>query len=253
MARAAKVTIKGSRQKYKLPLETAELRRSLKEFFKSKYDNDPKTGIERSIGSFKWGVYIFYDYDNEPIYVGQTMEKISARIGRHLTNQRTDAVAMSVLDPFEVYRIRVYPLPQFQEIHSQHADYNSAKSHLDALEYRIHEESIRDSRFREILNEKNPSKPSIEVQLPRFFEQVVVSEQVSRLRSHDDIRIARRAQVISRLAQTISEREVSIGLRRTLKTQAKRLEWLANKRFEELGGEDLVDEGAEESGDHDNL
>ena len=54
----------------------------------------------KQIGNSKFGVYAFYDYDEEPIYVGQTRESLRQRIGRHLTNQRTDAVAMNVLDPF---------------------------------------------------------------------------------------------------------------------------------------------------------
>ena len=55
------------------------------------------------------GVYLFYDYDAEPIYVGQTYETLRSRIGRHLTGQRTDAVAKSVLDPFEVAEIELWP------------------------------------------------------------------------------------------------------------------------------------------------
>ena len=53
-------------------------------------------------GGCKHGVYLFYDYDGEPIYAGQTKEQLRTRIRRHLTNQRTDAVATRVLDPFEV-------------------------------------------------------------------------------------------------------------------------------------------------------
>ena len=48
------------------------------------------------------GVYAFYDYDKEPIYVGQTWETFGDRIGRHLTGQRSDVVANRLLDPFEV-------------------------------------------------------------------------------------------------------------------------------------------------------
>ena len=50
------------------------------------------------------------------IYVGQTREKLSGRVGRHLTNQRTDAVAMRVLDPLEVAAVEVWPLWDFDEI-----------------------------------------------------------------------------------------------------------------------------------------
>ena len=66
------------------------------------------------VGNFRWGVYAFFDYDGEPIYVGQTNERLRTRIRRHLTNQRTDAVAMSVLDPFEVFEIELWPLPAYQ-------------------------------------------------------------------------------------------------------------------------------------------
>ena len=54
----------------------------------------------RRTGNAQFGIYAFYDYDGEPIYVGQTAEQLRVRIRRHLTNQRTDAVAMNVLDPF---------------------------------------------------------------------------------------------------------------------------------------------------------
>ena len=54
--------------------------------------------------------------------------------------------------------------------------------------------------------------------------------------SHPDFRLSRRALIISRLAQTISERKVQGGLRRVLLTQAKRLQWLAARRYKALGG-----------------
>ena len=56
------------------------------------------------------------------------------------------------------------------------------------------------------------------------------------LRSHPDFRIARRALIISRLAQVIAERKVQGGLRRVLLTQSKRLQWLADRRYQALGG-----------------
>lgn len=234
-----------ARTRYKLPFETEELRKSLSAFFQSKYTDDA-TGVEKHIGGFKWGVYIFYDYDGEPIYVGQTKEQVSNRISRHLTNQRTDAVAMSVLDPFEVFKIRVYPLAQFEGVNSKHPEYNRAKEHLDALEYAIHQEAINNSKFKAILNEKDPPDPTVDVSIPKYLEGQIVSDGVFALRSHHDARIARRAQIIARLAQTISERQVQNGLRRTLVTQAKRLQWLAEERFRELGGEDTVDKGSED-------
>ncbi len=232
----------------KSPFETRELRASLKKFLQTTYEI-PGKGKSETIGSFKWGVYIFYDYDGEPIYVGQTKEKVSGRIGRHLTNQRTDAVAMSVLDPFEVFEVEVYPLPQYQEVHSKHSKFRDAKAHLDALEHLVHEKAKKESRFNAILNEKDPPVPSRKYDIPKSLRGSIVSEAVKNLRGHPDTRTARRANVISRLAQTIAEREVKAGLRRTLLTQATRLQWLAKERFQAMGGQSAVEVAPEESED----
>lgn len=230
------------------PFETEQLRAALNQFFQKEY-KEPKSNETRNIGSYKWGVYLFYDYDDEPIYVGQTREQISQRIGRHLTNQRTDAVAMSVLDPFEVFSIEVWPLPEFQNVNSRHADFTKARQGLDALEYAVHKHAIENSKFQAILNEKDPREPLSPIALPPSVKDRVVTDEVLKLRSHLDTRIARRAQIVSRLSQTISERQVQGGLRRTLLTQARRLQQLAEARYIELGGEAIVEKGAENAGD----
>ena len=55
------------------------------------------------------GVYAFYDFDGEPIYVGQTTEDFGTRIGRHLRGQRSDTLAYRILDPFEVAEVEFFP------------------------------------------------------------------------------------------------------------------------------------------------
>jgi hypothetical protein len=229
------------------PFETESLRKGLHAYTKLKY---PDESGERHIGWFKWGVYIFYDYDGEPIYVGQTNEKISGRISRHLTNQRTDAVAMNVLDPFEVFEIEVYPLPDYQHVTRKHLEFRSAKEHLDALEYHVHQQAIAASTFKAILNEKDPDPPKVTITLPKPLRARIVSDEVRTLRSHPDIRIARRAQTIAKLAQVISERDIQKhgGLRRVLLVQSQRLESLAKNRFLSLGGQALVEHGSESDG-----
>jgi hypothetical protein len=217
------------------PFDTADLRRNLAAFLDSDY-SDPTINRSRKVGNFKWGVYAFFDYDGEPIYVGQTYESLRQRIGRHLTNQRTDAVAMSVLDPFEVLEIEVWPLPEFQS-HSN----PQAKAHLDALECLVYRNCLQNSKFGAVLNEKDPPVPVLAVTLPPSMRGRIVSEGVYQIRVHPDFRIARRALIISRLAQVISERKVQGGLRRVLLTQAKRLQWLAQRRFDALGGDALVE------------
>ena len=112
----------------------------------------------------------------------------------------------------------------------------AARQHLDALERLITERAVEGSQFKAILNEKDPPPGALEVEAPPSFRGRIVSERVYDLRSHPDFRIARRALIISRLAQVISERKVQGGLRRVLLTQAKRLQWLSARRFEALGG-----------------
>lgn len=211
-----------------LPFETSELRKLLEQFLNRMVEN-PLNGQQVRVGNFQWGVYSFYDYDNEPIYVGQTKESLRTRIRRHLTNQRTDAVAMNVLDPFEVYKIVVYPLPQLE---GRAASDSEAKKILDALEHKVYTQAIHDSEFSAILNEKEPPTSQVEVEVPISFEGIIVSDEVKRIREHPDIRIARRTQTISRLAQVISERKVQKGLRKVLLIQAIRIEWLAQRRLE---------------------
>lgn len=213
------------------PFETEDLRANLAAYLDSPFQDS--SGATVRVGHYKWGVYAFFDYDGEPIYVGQTNEMLRTRIRRHLTNQRTDAVAMSVLDPFEVYEIEVWPLPQFQNTAGKNTE---ARKHLDALERRITQKAIDGSQFKAILNEKDPPPGVLTVNEPPSFRGRIVSNRVFELRSHPDFRIARRALIISRLAQVISERKVQGGLRRVLLTQSKRLQWLAERRYEALGG-----------------
>ena len=225
------------------PFETEDLRANLTAFLDAPFP-DPSGGEVR-VGHYKWGVYAFFDYDGEPIYVGQTNEMLRTRIRRHLTNQRTDAVAMSVLDPFEVLDIEVWPLPQFQTTPNKDT---AAREHLDALERLITEQCVAKSEFKAILNEKDPPPGKFVVEAPRSYRAPIVSEKVYELRSHPDFRIARRALIISRLAQVISERKVQGGLRRVLLTQAKRLQWLADRRYEALGGASTVAQEGEDDG-----
>lgn len=202
---------------------------------------DLKDDQGRKWADCRWGVYAFYDYEGEPIYVGQTNELLRTRIRRHLTNQRTDAVAMRILDVFEVAYVEVWPLWQYQDVTSNSpADVKrAAKEVLDAHEYSAYLQAIGKSRFKAILNEKIPpiSEP---IDLPSSSERVIlISEQVWAERSHPDIRIARRAETISRLAAVARERgEVSDGLRRVLVIQAVRLAYLSATRLAYVEGRD---------------
>lgn len=205
----------------------------------------------RVTGNARWGAYCFYDYDEEPIYVGQTSEQLRVRIRRHLTNQRTDAVAMSVLDPFEVCFIEMWPLWDLEDVYRNTGAeaFRAAQGQLNALEYSVFQHVLESSALGAVLNEKNVT-PTATIPLPPSAKARIIPDTIYQQRKHSDVRIARRASTIAALAKVISERAVSPGLRRTLLTQARRLERLAQSRFEELGGEPMpVEAPGEETGE----
>ena len=63
----------------------------------------------------------------------QTRERIRVRIRRYLTNRRTDAVAMSVLDPFGAREIEMWP---FWELTGYTAE--DAADTLNRAEYTVY-------------------------------------------------------------------------------------------------------------------
>jgi hypothetical protein len=68
------------------PFETEDLRTNLSKYLDSLF-KDP-SGAMVKVGNYKWGVYAFFDYDGEPIYVGQTNENVARQSGwEHSDNQ----------------------------------------------------------------------------------------------------------------------------------------------------------------------
>jgi hypothetical protein len=220
--------------------DVAAIRGELRAFYKMADKED------RVPCNAQWGIYAFYDFDGEPIYVGQTCERLRSRIGRHLTNQRTDAVAMFVLDPFEVESVEVWA---FYDLEGTKCSDKNAQKVVDAAEYTVFVKALKRSRFNAVLNEKMPPKSKI-VTLPRSMRGSIIPEEIRESRSHPDIRIARRAHTIANLARVISERgEVNPGLRHTMVVQARRLEWLAARRVKELGAPYPAKKPGEETGE----
>lgn len=185
----------------------------------------------RKIGRAKCGVYAFYDYDKEPIYVGQTIEQLSSRIGRHLTGRRSDAVAKFVLDPFEVLEVEVWPMFEAERLPK-----HEKKALVDAAEYAVYTLALDGSKFNAVLNE-GTIPPAVLVKLPVSFRERIIPDDLYVDRKHPDVRIARRAQTVASLARLIAERAVKKGIRTTLLVQAKRLEALAAARLADFADE----------------
>lgn len=216
----------------KSPSDVATINREITRFLGTQDAND------RVLGNAKYGIYAFFDYDGEPIYVGQTTEQLRTRIRRHLTNRRTDAVAMYVLDPAEVADVEVWP---FFELGGG----KIAAQTLEAAEYTVYRQVLDGSALGAVLNEKDiPERERIA--LPASFRARIVPPEVYARLNHPDLRVARRAATVASLARIVAERDVSKGLRRTLLTQTRRLERLARLRLDEIGGSYPQEAGSEE-------
>lgn len=205
------------------PAEVAKIRKAIRSFFDT---IDEANG--RKIGSAKCGVYAFYDYEDEPIYVGQTVESLSGRVSRHLTGRRSDAVGKFVLDPFEVLSIEIWPMFDAEQLGK-----NAKEVAVDAAEYRVFQKVLMASKFNAVLNEGDIPKPGRRAKLPRSWKGRIVPDELYEERKHPDVRLARRAQTIANLARLISERSVKDDIRQTLLVQAQRLEYLARQRLAE--------------------
>jgi hypothetical protein len=146
----------------------------------------------------------------------------------------------SLLDPFEVAEIEMWPFFELKNADAEHA-----KSVLNGAEYAVYRKAIDESCHGAILNEGDIPETD-PVELPQSVRVPVVPPELFEERKHPDTRIARRASTIAALARVISEREVSRGLRRTLLTQARRLEHLALTRLNEAEEPVPVQEPGEE-------
>ncbi|THC52370.1 MULTISPECIES: GIY-YIG nuclease family protein [unclassified Streptomyces] len=209
------------------PRVTLLIRSEIRSFMDKPDPNHPG----QKVGDSKAAIYAFYDYDGEPIYVGQTSDTVRARVGRHLTGQRSDVVAKFILDPFEVADIEVWTIP---EIAASDVDTPAKRRLLNEYEFTVYQKLKSESRFKAVLNEEVP-KETLSVPLPLSIRGRIIPESIWEDRVHADVRIARRANIVGRLAQLISERQVKGGIRRTLHLQTQRLEWLSRRRLEDLG------------------
>ncbi|MBF6066274.1 GIY-YIG nuclease family protein [Nocardia terpenica] len=181
----------------------------------------------------RFGCYAFYDFDGEPIYVAGTNMQLRTRVRRHLTAQRTDAVAMNILDPQEVAELELWPLWVLEgtSIHDP-----EARALLAATEYTVYRNAVAQSALGALLNEHIPP-PASEVELPPSRRFQLVDDQVRAEAGNLDVRISRNAEMLRRLSTTILERgQLSDGARRSLLIRSARLTQLTASQMSFVSG-----------------
>lgn len=155
------------------------------------------------------GVYALCDLDETPIYVGQSIDGIRARVQRHLTSARSDVIANRQLDIWEVAFVWAWPL-QVVNI-----------DEINQLEgYLIHQ--FHDSH--PVLNGSLPKRPTSLVNVPeRQVVQILPDEEVVRRRD-PTLRLPRQAAQFANLLSYILEVKENPELKRTLRAHFERLE-----------------------------
>ena len=68
-------------------------------------------GIPREIG-----VYALCDLDGVPIYVGQSMDGIRARVNRHITSARSDVIANRQIDVWEIASVQCWVVDKIDKL-----------------------------------------------------------------------------------------------------------------------------------------
>lgn len=103
------------------------------------------------------GCYALCDLDQVPIYVGQSVDGIRARVNRHLTSARSDIIANRQVDVWEIAWVWTYPVEKREDI--------------DAIEEALFREFHSRSA---LMNGKAPKPPARTIEAPQPFQKVQV-------------------------------------------------------------------------------
>jgi hypothetical protein len=155
------------------------------------------------------GVYALCDLDEIPIYVGQSVDGIRARVNRHLTSARSDVIANRQVDVWEIAFVKAWPVGLAKEI-----------PHLEAVLF---------NAFDEIKTLMNGSIPLLSGKMPQRIPQPaqtvqVMSDEDITVRSDPMLRLPRQIEHIGRLVDHILSVKDSAQLRRSLAAHFQRLD-----------------------------
>jgi hypothetical protein len=129
------------------------------------------------------GCYVLCDLDQVPIYVGQSVDGIRARVNRHLTSARSDIIANRQIDVWEIAWVWAYPVNNKAEISSLET----------ALFHAFHPKSA-------LMNGKAPKRQPYGAQPPEPFQKVQVMSDTEITEKKDPaLRLPRQAEHYSQI------------------------------------------------------
>lgn len=153
------------------------------------------------------GVYALCDLDGRPIYVGQSVDGIRARVRRHLTSARSDIIANRQVDVWEVAYVLTWPVVDA-----------SAIAALEALLF--HTFNARSA----LMNGSVPAKPDNMKAAPKPDQrvQVMSDEEIARRRD-PAVRLPRQIEHYGRLVDHYLNVKNSAELRVSMEAHFERL------------------------------
>jgi GIY-YIG catalytic domain len=129
------------------------------------------------------GCYVLCDLDQVPIYVGQSVDGIRARVNRHLTSARSDIIANRQVDVWEIAWVWAYPVKNKVDISAIEV----------ALFHEFHPKSA-------LMNGKAPKPQSYRADLPQPSQRVQVMADAEIAEKKDPaLRLPRQAEHYSQI------------------------------------------------------
>jgi len=148
----------------------------------------------------KIGCYVLCDLDEVPIYVGQSVDGIRARVRRHLTSARSDIIANRQIDVWEIAYVWAYPV-------ENRADIGPIE---DALFHEFHSKSA-------LMNGKVPRPPGKKIEVPAPFQRVqVMADREIQEKKDPALRLPRQAehysQIVGHFLAVKNSREIATAM-----------------------------------------
>ena len=154
------------------------------------------------------GVYVLCDLDQVPIYVGQSLDGIRARVRRHLTSARSDIIANRQIDVWEIAWVWTYPLVAREEINTLEA----------ALFHHFDRQSA-------LMNGRLPNRPTLDIQIPEPTQKIqVMSDAEIAEKREAALRLPRQAEHYSQIVGHFLAVKNSAEIARAIQAHFVRLE-----------------------------
>jgi hypothetical protein len=155
------------------------------------------------------GVYTLCDLDGVPIYVGQSVDGIRARVNRHLTSARSDIIANRQIDVWEIAYVKAWPVDRKADI-----------AHLEVVLFKTLDQN------KALMNGSIPLVTgAMPAQIPEAEQTIqVMSDADIKVRRDPTLRLPRQIEHIGRLVDHILSVKDSAQLRRSLAAHFDRLD-----------------------------